>query len=134
MWVDRDSNPEGNATKDGKNAQFVDPVSATTVTDSDARQRIVTASVAERGSVPAAREHWQAALRSALRARATELAATAPGGTDTITRALVIALEAAKAASAWAEVAELTRALDGHRRGRETVVDLAARRRRGRGT
>lgn len=97
-WVDRDSNPERNATKDGTNGLFIGSASATTVTDSDARQRIVTASVAERGSVPAAREHWQAALRSALSARATELAATAADGTDTIGRALVIALEAAKAA------------------------------------
>jgi len=86
--------------------------------------------VADRGSVPAAREHWQAALQLALRARATELAATAAEGTDTIARALVIALEAAMASGAWAEVAELARALEGHRRARAAVLHLDSARQR----
>lgn len=86
--------------------------------------------MAERGSDSAAREHWQASLQSALKARATELAAVAPGDTDAVDRALLVALEAAKAAAAWTEVAQLAHALEGHRRARAAVPSLDAARRR----
>ncbi|HEY6728910.1 MAG TPA: hypothetical protein VI197_33095 [Polyangiaceae bacterium] len=69
-------------------------------------------------------------LHHALRARADELADVASNATDTVARALSDALDAARRAGRWLEVAELARALEAHQRAREGVVDLAARRRR----
>lgn len=111
----------------------VSAVAAPTVTESDEDRRTATTGVADRGSDPAARA-WERSLLAALEARATELAGTAAEAADTIARALLTALEAAKASGAWAEVAELARALDSHRHARAGVSSIdVARRRRGSG-
>ena len=67
-------------------------------------------------------------LDAALRARADELAEDAALRGDAVSRALLDALERARGAGDWAEVAELAGALEAHRKARAGVVLLDAER------
>ncbi|MCK6534450.1 MAG: hypothetical protein L6Q84_15865 [Polyangiaceae bacterium] len=71
---------------------------------------------------------WDSALTEALKAKATELASTLPA--DAVEKALLAALETAKAASRWGEVAQLAHDLEARRRARVETVNLGAERAR----
>lgn len=71
---------------------------------------------------------WDASLSSALKAKATELAATLPA--DAVEKALTDALGAATAEGRWSDVAALAHDLEARRKARAETVDLGAERTR----
>ncbi|MBK8999575.1 MAG: hypothetical protein IPM35_27965 [Myxococcales bacterium] len=79
-------------------------------------------------AAPESRCLWDSALTAALKAKATELAATLPA--DAVEKALQDALAKATAEGKWSDVAALAHDLEARRRARAATVDLAAERTR----
>lgn len=69
-------------------------------------------------------------MLAAMRARADELIEEAAERGDAVSRALLDALERARGAGDWQEVAELASALEAHQRARAGVLVLDAERAR----